>query len=99
MFVFDDIIGLEDRGMQTLAADIPQDVLLLALKGADKELKEKILNNMSKRQADILRDDLESGGPVKLSEVEEAQRKVVQIVRRLADEGKLMLPGSGEEFV
>jgi flagellar motor switch protein FliG len=99
MFVFDDIIGLEDRGMQTLAADIPQDVLLLALKGADKELKEKILNNMSKRQADILRDDLESGGPVKLSEVEDAQRKVVQIVRRLADEGKLMLPGSGEEFV
>lgn len=99
MFVFDDIIGLEDRGMQTLVADIPQDVLLLALKGADKALKEKILNNMSKRQADIMRDDLEAGGPVKLSEVEDSQRKIVQIVRRLADEGKLMLPGSGEEFV
>ncbi|SFR59272.1 flagellar motor switch protein FliG [Thiomicrospira sp. ALE5] len=99
MFVFDDMVGIDDRGMQTFAAEIPPDVLVLALKGADNELKEKILNNMSKRQADILRDDLEAGGPVKLSEVEEAQRTAVQLVRRLADEGKLMMPGGGEEMI
>lgn len=99
MFVFDDIIGIDDRGVQTLLADVPNDVLVVALKGADKNLKEKFLSNMSKRQADIMRDDLETGGPVKLSDVEDAQRSIIQIVRRLADEGKVMLPGGGEEFV
>ncbi len=99
MFVFDDIIGIDDRGVQTILADVPNDVLVIALKGADKNLKEKFLSNMSKRQADIMRDDLETGGPVKLSDVEDAQRSIIQIVRRLADEGKIMLPGGGEEFV
>ncbi|MDG6777633.1 flagellar motor switch protein FliG [Thiomicrorhabdus sp. zzn3] len=99
MFVFDDIEGIDDRGIQTIVAEVPNEVLLLALKGADNKLKEKFLANVSKRQADIMRDDLESGGPVKLSAVEEAQRTIVQTVRRLADEEKLMMPGSGEEFV
>jgi flagellar motor switch protein FliG len=99
MFVFDDIIGIDNRGIQAILADVPGDVLILAIKGADNELKEKFLGNMSQRQADIMRDDLESGGPVKLSDVEDAQRSVIQIVRRLSDEGKVMMPGGGEEFV
>ncbi|WP_178861183.1 flagellar motor switch protein FliG [Thiomicrorhabdus cannonii] len=99
MFVFDDIEGIDDRGIQSIVAEVPNEVLVLALKGADNKLKEKFLANVSKRQADIMRDDLESGGPVKLSAVEEAQRTIVQTVRRLADEDKIMMPGGGEEFV
>lgn len=99
MFVFDDIIGIDDRGVQTLLADVPNDVLVVALKGAESELREKLFNNMSKRQADIMRDDLEMGGPVKLSDVEDAQRQIIQIVRRLSEEGKVMLPGGTEEFI
>ncbi|QCU90453.1 flagellar motor switch protein FliG [Thiomicrorhabdus sediminis] len=99
MFVFDDIKGIDDRGVQTLVGEVPSDVLVVALKGADKELKEKFLSNLSKRQADIMRDDLETGGPVKLSAVEDAQRSIIQTVRRLADEEKIMMPGGAEEFV
>ncbi len=99
MFVFDDINGIYDRGVQTILADVPNEILVIALKGAEKTLKEKFLNNMSKRQADIMRDDLEMGGPVKLSDVEDAQRSIIQVVRRLADEGKVVLPGGTEEFV
>ncbi|MDG6773345.1 flagellar motor switch protein FliG [Thiomicrorhabdus sp. ZW0627] len=99
MFVFDDIIGIDDRGIQTIVAEVPNEVLIVALKGADNDLKEKFLSNVSKRQADIMRDDLEMGGPVKLSAVEEAQRNIIQIVRRLADEEKVVMPGGGEEFV
>ncbi len=99
MFVFDDIGGIDDRGIQTIVAEVPSDLLVVALKGADTEIKEKFLSNLSKRQADIMRDDLESGGPVKLSAVEDAQRTIIQTVRRLADEEKIMMPGGGEEFV
>lgn len=99
MFVFDDIEGIDDRGIQTIVGEIPSDVLILALKGSEEVLKEKFLANVSKRQADIMRDDLESGGPVKLSAVEDAQRTIIQTVRRLADEEKIMMPGGGEEFV
>lgn len=99
MFVFDDIIGIDDRGIQTLVGEVPSDLLIVALKGADSELKEKFLSNVSKRQAEIMREDLETGAPVKLSAVEDAQRTIIQTVRRLADEEKLMMPGGGEEFV
>lgn len=99
MFVFDDIGGIDDRGIQTIVAEVPSDILIVALKGADTEIKEKFLSNLSKRQADIMRDDLETGGPVKLSAVEDAQRTIIQTVRRLADEEKIMMPGGGEEFV
>lgn len=99
MFTFEDINSLDDRAIQTALAEIPNDVLPLALKGADDTLKEKFLNNMSKRQADIMRDDLENAPPAKLSEVEDAQRTIIQIIRRLADEGKIMMPGAGEEMV
>jgi len=99
MFVFEDIISIDDRGIQTIVAEVPSDVLVVALKGADSELKEKFLGNLSKRQADIMRDDLETGPPVKLSAVEEAQRTIIQTVRRLADEDRVMMPGAGEEFL
>jgi len=99
MFVFDDIDGIDDRGIQTIVAEVPSDILIVALKGAETAIKEKFLSNLSKRQADIMRDDLETGGPVKLSAVEDAQRSIIQTVRRLADEEKIMMPGGGEEFV
>jgi len=99
MFTFEDIKTLDDRAIQTALAEIPNDVLVLALKAADDELRNKFLNNMSKRQADILRDDLENAPPAKLSDVEEAQRTIIQIIRRLADEGKITMPGAGEEML
>lgn len=99
MFVFEDISGIEPRGIQTLLGEVPTDVLKVALKGADKEMSELFLNNMSKRQAEMLREELEMSAPVKLSDVEDAQRTIIQTVRRLADEEKLMMPGGGEEFV
>lgn len=99
MFTFEDIKTLDDRAIQTALADIPTDKLVLALKAADDELRQKFLSNMSKRQADILLDELENAGPAKLSEVEDAQRAIIQVIRRLADEGKITMPGAGEEMV
>lgn len=99
MFVFEDISEIEPRGIQTLLGEVPTDVLKIALKGADKKMVELFLGNMSKRQAEMLKEELELSGPVKLSEVEDSQRTIIQTVRRLADEEKLMMPGGGEEFV
>ena len=99
MFVFDNLIEVDDRGIQSLLKEVSSEDLILALKGADENIKDKILNNMSKRAADILRDDLESKGPVKLSEVEAAQKAIVAVARRMADAGEIILAGGGEEFV
>ena len=99
MFVFDDISGIDGRGIQTILGEVPTDVLKVALKGADQEMKDLFLNNMSKRQAEMLREELEMSGPVKLSDVETAQKTIIQTVRRLADEERIMMPGGGEEFV
>jgi len=99
MFVFDNLKDVDDRGIQTLLREISTDILLVALKGADDEMKEKIYKNMSKRAAELLKDDLESKGPVKLSEVETAQKDILTIARRLADAGEIVLGGSGEEMV
>jgi flagellar motor switch protein FliG len=99
MFTFDNLAAIDGRGIQSVLAEIPADVLLLALKGADKKMQAHFLDNMSKRQALILKDDLENSGPVKLSEVEGAQRTIITTVRRLANEGKLMMPGGGEDMV
>ncbi len=99
MFVFEDISGIDGRGIQTILGDVPSDILKVALKGADQELVDMFLANMSKRQAEMMREELELSGPVKLSDVEEAQRAIIQTVRRLADEDKVMMPGGGEEFV
>ena len=95
MFVFDNLNDMDDRGMQTLLREVSTDQLLLALRATEAELKEKIFRNMSKRAAEMLRDDLEASGPVKLSEVETAHKDILAIARRLADEGQLMLGGGG----
>jgi flagellar motor switch protein FliG len=97
MFVFENLMGVDDRSMQTILRDVSTDSLLLAMKAADDDLKEKIYANMSKRAAEMLRDDLEAKGPVKLSEVEAAQKEILSIARRLADEGQISLGGSADE--
>ncbi|MCE0556237.1 MULTISPECIES: flagellar motor switch protein FliG [unclassified Motilimonas] len=100
MFVFDNLIDVDDRGIQALLRDVAQDVLQRALKGADDQLKEKIMRNMSKRAAEMLADDLEAMGPVRVSEVESAQKEILSIARRLADSGEIMLGGGGgDEFL
>jgi flagellar motor switch protein FliG len=99
MFVFDDLADLDDRSMQTLLREVPSARLITALKGAENAIREKIFSNMSKRAADMLRDDLEVKGPVRLSEVDAAQKEVLATARRLADAGQINLAGGGEEFV
>ncbi len=100
MFVFDNLNAVDDRDIQTILREISSESLVLALKGAEDELKEKILRNMSKRAAEMLRDDLEAKGPVRLSEVEGAQKEILSVARRLADAGDISLGGSGgEEYV
>ena len=99
MFVFDNLIDVDDRGIQTLLREVASEQLLLALRGADEALKEKIFKNMSKRAAEMLRDDLEAAAPAKLSDVEGAQKEILQVARRLADAGEIMLGGGGEEFL
>lgn len=99
MFVFESLAELDDRGMQTLLREVSSDQLGVALKGADPATQEKILSNMSKRAADILQEDMEARGPVRLSEVEEAQKEVLERALRLSDEGKIQLGDSGEEYV
>src|SRR5690606_12739186 len=85
MFVFDDLKNVDDRGIQALLREVSSEVLILALKGSDEELKEKIFKNMSKRAAELLRDDLEAKGPVRVSDVEGAQKEILTIARRMAD--------------
>jgi flagellar motor switch protein FliG len=97
MFVFENLNDLDDRGIQLLLREVQSESLIIALKGTSNELREKIFRNMSSRAAEMLRDDFESKGPVKLSEVEAEQREILKIVRRLADEGQIALGGKGDE--
>ncbi|MCA1929426.1 flagellar motor switch protein FliG [Rheinheimera sp.] len=97
MFVFENLIDVDDRAIQTILREVQQDALMKALKGADADLKEKILKNMSKRAAELLNDDLEAMGPVRVSEVEAAQKDILSVARRLADAGEIMLGGGGGE--
>jgi flagellar motor switch protein FliG len=99
MFTFEDLGDLDDRGLQTLLRDVPSATLITALKGAEPEVREKFFSNMSKRAADMMRDDLEVKGPVRLSEVDAAQKEMLATARKLADAGQLNLSGGGEEFV
>jgi flagellar motor switch protein FliG len=99
MFVFDNLKDVDDRGIQALLREVSSEVLILALKGADEDLREKIFKNMSKRAAELMRDDLETKGPVKVSEVEGAQKEILTIARRMADGGEINLGGSGEKMV
>jgi len=97
MFVFSDLVELEDRGLQLLLREVESGTLLLAIKGANEELREKIFRNMSQRAAEILRDDLEARGPVRVSEVEAAQKEVLRIARNLAEQGQIILTSGGAE--
>jgi flagellar motor switch protein FliG len=100
MFIFDDLQKVDDRGMQELLRQVPADKLLIALKGADETLKAKIFKNMSQRAAEMMKDDLEAKGPVKLSEVEAAQKEILIAARKLADAGTISLGvGGGEQMV
>ncbi len=99
IFVFDDLIELDDRSMQELLRQVPGDELLLALKGVDEALKEKIFKNMSQRAGELLKDDLAAKGPVKLAEVEAAQKSILQSARKLADAGTIALASKGDEYV
>ncbi|MFA0055854.1 flagellar motor switch protein FliG [Vibrio echinoideorum] len=99
MFVFENLIEVDDQGVQRLLRDVPQDILQKALKGADEGLREKIFKNMSKRAADMMRDDIEAMPPVKVSEVEAAQKEILGIARKMADSGEIMLSGGADEFL
>ena len=91
LFVFDNLLKVDDRGMQSILREVQADALSIALKGADEEIREKVFKNMSKRAAEILRDDIASKGPVRLSDVEAAQKEILAVVLRLAEEGTIML--------
>jgi flagellar motor switch protein FliG len=97
MFVWENLLEIEDRGMQLLLREVQSDMLVTALKGSSQELKEKIFKNMATRAAETLKEDLEAKGMVRVSEVEAQQKEILKIVRRLADEGQLVLGGKAEE--
>ncbi|WP_017926395.1 flagellar motor switch protein FliG [Thioalkalivibrio sp. HL-Eb18] len=97
MFVFENLVDIDDRGIQTLLREISTDSLVLAMKGAEDELQDKIFRNMSKRAAEMLREDLEAKGPVRVSEVEAAQKEILAVARRLAENGEIVLGGQGSE--
>jgi flagellar motor switch protein FliG len=97
MFVFDNIMDIDDRGIQVMLREVQSESLIIALKGASQDLRDKIFKNMSQRAAEMMREDLESKGPVRLSEVEAQQKEILQIVRRLADEGQIMLGAKGDD--
>ena len=97
MFTFDDLNKLDDKGIQSLLKEVQTESLIISLKGASPEIREKVFKNMSSRAAETLREDLEARGPVKLSEVEGEQKEMLKIVRRLADEGQIVLGGGGDD--
>ena len=97
MFTFEDLLKLDNKAIQMVLKEVASDALVIALKGASTELKEKILGNMSSRAAEAMREDLESRGPVRLSEVETQQKDILKVVRRLSDEGQIVLGGGGDD--
>ena len=99
MFVFDDLVEVDDKGMQALLREVNTELLTVALRGADQRVKEKVLKNMSKRAAEMLVEDMESKGPVRLADVESAQKEILVVARRLSESGELQLGAKSEEFV
>jgi len=100
MFVFADLATVEDRDTQTLLREVSSDTLKLALKGAEEPVKQKLLGNLSKRAAELLVDDMEAMGPVRLSDVEAAQKEIITVARRLADSGEILLStGNSDEMI
>ena len=99
MTTFDNMADIDNRSMQTLLRSIENDLLMSALRGADEAIKDKFLSNMSERARELLLDDMEAKGPIRVSEVEAAQKAIMQIARKLSDDGEIMLAGAGEAFV
>ncbi len=99
MFVFDDIVKVDDRGIQELMKEISKEDLPVALRGANPDVKEKFFKNMSSRAAEMLKDDMEARGPVKVSDVEKAQQNILKVCRKLEDEGRIVIAGVGEEML
>jgi flagellar motor switch protein FliG len=97
MFTFDDLEKVDDKGIQLVLKEVQSESLVIALKGATPEMREKVFRNMSTRAAETLREDLESRGPVRVSEVEAEQKEMLKIVRRLSDEGQIVLGGGGDD--
>ncbi len=97
MFTFDDLGKIDDKGIQALLKEVQSESLVIALKGATPEMREKVFKNMSTRAAETLREDLEARGPVRVSEVESEQKELLKVVRRLADEGQIVLSGGGDD--
>ncbi len=97
MFTFDDLVNIDDKGIQSLLKEVQSESLVIALKGATPEMRDKVFKNMSTRAAETLREDLESRGPVRVSEVEAEQKELLKVVRRLADEGQIVLSGGGDD--
>jgi flagellar motor switch protein FliG len=95
MFVFDDLVKLDDRGMQELMKEVSKEDLPVALRGASPETKDKFLKNMSSRAAEMLKDDMESRGPMKVAEVEKAQQNILKVCRKLEEEGRIVIAGAG----
>jgi flagellar motor switch protein FliG len=99
MFVFEDILLVNDKGIQAVLKEIDHDELALALKTASPEMKEKIFSNMSERAAQLIQEEMEYMGPVRLSDVEAAQQRIVDVVRRLEDAGEIVLQGRGDSEI
>jgi flagellar motor switch protein FliG len=97
MFTFDDVSKLDDKSMQMILKEVSTDVLVVALKGSSQEMKDKVLRNMSSRAAESLKEDLESRGPMRLSEVEAQQKEIMKVVRKLIDDGQITLGGGGDD--
>ncbi|MEO0975542.1 MAG: FliG C-terminal domain-containing protein, partial [Pseudomonadota bacterium] len=99
MFSFETLLRIQGRGMQTLLREVTNEQLIIALKGADEEIQDLIFSNMSQRAGDMLRDDLSTQGPVRITEVEEAQKAILEVAKRLADEGQILIGSGGDDFV
>ncbi len=97
--MFDDLVDIDNKGIQAILREVSSDILSVALRGADPMVAEKIYGNMSKRAAEILREDMEARGPVKLTEVEAAQREIITIAQKLAEDGTIILGASAGEYV
>ncbi len=100
MFVFEDVLLLDDRAIQRVLRDVDNNELALALKGANEEVQNTIFNNLSKRLAQMIKEDMEFMGPVRMKDVEEAQQKIVNIIRKLEDSGEIVISrGGGDEII
>jgi flagellar motor switch protein FliG len=99
MFSFENLVGVDNRSIQTLMRNIEQDMLMVALKGATEPVKDKFFGNMSARARVMFIDEMEGKGPLRLTDVEDAQKSIMRLAKKLSDKGEIMLAGRGEDFV